>query len=176
MTPELISLLSIILAVAVFIFLVYRGTVVIVAATVAAIIISVFSGGNIMGDLKEVYMPGMVGFAKGYFLLFCLSALFGRLVADSGAAYSIAAKVTRVANRIQKPQLKIFGIAMVMPIVGMILTAAGISMYVIAFTLVAIASLSSRPTTCRGISIPSSPSARGPLPSVSSRACPPRSI
>lgn len=137
---ELVSLFSIIAAVIVFIILVYRGTVVVIAATLASIIIILGSGmGDIMTALLEVYMPGMVSFAKSYLLLFCLSALFGRLVADSGAAYSIAAKVTRVADRIKDPKWRNFSIAMVMPIVGMILAASGISMYVIAFTLVAIA-------------------------------------
>lgn len=137
MTPEIISLTGILIGLVFLVYVVFKGYPLLLASPLAAIIVAIFSGLNPMDALKVSYMSGFSNFAVQNFLLFLLSALFGKLLGDCGAAKYISYKLVAVARRFPGRE-KLVGV-MSLVFVMAVLTYGGISLYVVVFTLVAIA-------------------------------------
>lgn len=86
------SIFAIFLSLSLLMYFAYRGVSVLVLAPLLAILAVVLSGqsSQTIGIYTEVFMQGLGGFAVKYFPLFILGAIFGKLMEDSGYAYSIA--------------------------------------------------------------------------------------
>ncbi len=83
----------ILLSLALLMYLAYKGfTVLVIAPTLAFLVAVLASGGEIPGmvALTELFMPGLAGFAKNYFLIILSGAVFGKIMGASGASASIA--------------------------------------------------------------------------------------
>lgn len=137
MTPEMISLIGILIGLVFLVYVAFKGYPLLLVAPLAALIVAVFSGLNPLEALKTSYMPGFANFAVKNFLLFLLSTLFGKLLGDCGAAKYISYKLVAVARRFPGKE-KLVGV-MSLVFVMAVLTYGGISLYVVVFTLVAIA-------------------------------------
>lgn len=132
-----VSLLCICLALAVFMYVSYKGVPCVLSAPLLAIFILVTSGLDIAEGMSKTYMGGVGGFFTNYFLTLCTGAVFGCLMADSGAARSIGLKMARLARSF-KGHEKLAAIWCV-PALSFILSYGGISVFVIFFTVIAIA-------------------------------------
>jgi len=132
-----VSLLGIGLSILMFMILAFRGFSVLVIAPISVIIIAAFGGPGIVKVLTGPFMVGMTNFAKSYFLIFLFSALFGQVMSDSGAARSIGRVISDAARR-SRNHRNLFAV-LSLPLINALLTYSGISLYVVVFTLVAIA-------------------------------------
>lgn len=127
------SIFAIILSLALLMYFAYRGVTVLVLAPVLAILAVVLSGQGTqaMGIYTQVFMQGMGGFAIKYFPLFILGAIFGKLMEDSGYAYSIAHNiVTKLGDK---------HALLSVVLACAILTYGGVSVFVVAFAVYPIA-------------------------------------
>lgn len=132
---EVISLLGITLAIGIFVFLAFKNYNLFFNAVIAAIVIVVTSNLPVLSTLKGAYMKGLAGFLQQYLFLFALSALFGKVMEDSGAVRKIAIVL---ANYTKTTKDKKFWTVMILPLFYFVLSYVGISGFVVVFTVVAI--------------------------------------
>lgn len=132
----IISLIGIIVAVAIFILMAFKRYNILLNTIVASIIIMVTSQLPVVTTMKTVYMAGFGAFMKGYFLLFILSAIFGKLMSDSGAARSIALMLAKLVKKSKNNQQ--FFTVLILPIFYFALSYAGVSAFVLVFTVISI--------------------------------------
>lgn len=137
MNPGLISLIGILVALAFLILLAYKGFPVLVLGPAAALIIAIFSGIPLYDSMINFYMAGFSGFAKGYFLLLLMSALFGKCMDASGAANTIAMWMLKLTKLFPKRMEKTVAVVC-MAMISAALTYGGISLFVVSFTTVSI--------------------------------------
>lgn len=137
MTIEVISLIGILIGLVFLIVAAFKGYSILVIAPLGALIVTLFSGEDIISFLKTVYLPGFGNFAVKNFLLFLTSAIFGKLIGDCGAAKYLAYKLVLLARRFPGREKLVAILSLV--IVNALLTVGGISLYVVVFTLVSVA-------------------------------------
>lgn len=137
MDSATISLIGIILSTALYMYLIFRGINIWLLSVLASVIVILFSGGDVVKTITGPFMKSFVGFAQSYFLLFVASAIFGRFIGDSGIAYSLGKKIADLARKSGKHQM--FVASLGVPIIYACLTYAGISLFVLFFTLMYIA-------------------------------------
>ncbi|MFT9497555.1 GntP family permease [Anaerosolibacter sp.] len=83
--------LGIILSLALLTYIAYRGYSVILFAPVCALLAAVLTKGvPLLPTYSEVFMGKAMGFAKSYFPLFLLGAVFGKVMEETGLAQTIA--------------------------------------------------------------------------------------
>lgn len=131
---ETMSVVGILFALALLMFLAMRGYSILVIAPFCAIIVALTSGIPLMDGLGGAYMQGLGGFVIRFFLVFMLGALFGKYMEDSGAARSIANALLKLTGR-DKPYRALTSI---MIICG-VLTYGGVNLFVIVFSIIPLA-------------------------------------
>lgn len=139
MGVEMLSLIGIILGVITLIFLAFRGYPIFVIGSVASVVVVLFSGMNILDALLETYMNSFSDYIKSYFFIFLFSSIFGKMMGKTGAAQSIAYKVSRLIRKMGNEQNHQFLAVMSLVFINMVLTLGGISLFVVVFTVVEIA-------------------------------------
>jgi H+/gluconate symporter-like permease len=127
----MIGLAGILLALALLIFLAYRGVSVLLLAPAMAMLAAVFAGAPLLGLYTQVFMTSAGGFVVSFFPLFLLGAIFGRLMDDSGAARAIAQGLVARLGGGQAILAVVLACA--------ILTYGGVSLFVVAFAIYPIA-------------------------------------
>jgi len=135
---ELLSFLGMLLSFFVLAFLAFRGVNIMIASMAATAILALFSGQNPLLVLTGVYMEGFTGFIGKYFLIFVFSAVFGSLMAESGATQTIAFYIQKFVRKCPPSLQKTAAICSV-ALVNAVLTYGGMSLFVVVFTLVYIA-------------------------------------
>src|SRR5450631_2249771 len=109
-------------------FVAYRGFSVILFAPVAALgAVLLTDPGAVPAAFTGLFMDKMVGFAKLYFPIFLLGAVFGKVIELSGFSKSIVSAVVRILG----PQRAMLSIVLV----GAILTYGGVSLFVVVFAV-----------------------------------------
>jgi H+/gluconate symporter-like permease len=136
MDPAVISLIGIFIGLAFLVIMAYRGFPLLFISPLAALIIIPFSGVAVIPTLTGPYMAGFARFATSNFLIFLLSAIFGKLLGDSGAAKYIAYQLVKLARKFPGKE-KVMAVISLM-VVQAVLTYGGISLFVVVFTLVSI--------------------------------------
>ena len=118
--------MSILISLALLMYLAYRGISVLVLAPLLAMLAVILGGDTrLLAMYTQVFMTGLGGFLVKYFPLFLLGAIFGRLMSDSGAADTIArAIVARIGAQ--------HAIIALVLSCGL-LTYGGVSVFVVAF-------------------------------------------
>lgn len=137
MSPEIISIIGILVGLAALIVLAMKGVSLYISAPLAAAVVAIFSGKNVIGLLTGEYMTGFAGFMQSYFLMFALSSIFAKLMGDSGAAKLIALKIAGLVRKSPAKYQKLFAVLSV-GIMTAILTYGGINLYCCVFVLVSI--------------------------------------
>ena len=135
----MISLIGLIGALALLIYLTIRGMNLLIAAPLTAIIVALTGGLSLFpveetqtsANFIQSYMAGFSGFIASWFFMFLLGALFGKLMEDSGSADSIAHWI------VSKTGVKNASFAVIA--VCAILTYGGVSVFVVAFSAYSIA-------------------------------------
>lgn len=137
MSPEVLSIIGILAGLAVLVILAMKGVSLYVIAPLAALVVAIFSGDNILTAMTDTYMTGFANFMKNYFLMFALSSIFAKIMGDSGAAKVIALKVAALVRKAPKKYQRFLAVLSV-GIMTAILTVGGINLYCCIFVLVSI--------------------------------------
>lgn len=129
----MIGLIGIVLSLILLMYLAYRGFSVIILAPLLALFAVMWSGlsNEILGYYSQVFMTGLGGYIIKYFPLFLLGALFGKLMEDSGSAYTIANFFVKKLGHHRAMLSIVLSCA--------ILTYGGVSLFVVGFAVFPIA-------------------------------------
>lgn len=120
-------MLGIILGLIVLMVLAYLGWSIIWVAPVAAGVVALTGGLDLLEAYTDTYMSGFVNFAKQWFPVFMLSAVFGKLMEETGMAKSIAISLSRLMGK----ERAVLGVLLSCAV----LTYGGISLFVVVFAV-----------------------------------------
>ena len=121
------GLLGILAALAVLIWLSFRGWSVLILAPAAALVAAIAAGEPLLAHWTQTFMGAAAGFIAQFFPLFLLGALFGKLMDDSGSVKAIAQFMT------DKLGAKRAILAVVLA--GALVTYGGVSLFVAVFVI-----------------------------------------
>lgn len=128
----MLGVIGILISLGLLMYLAYRGMSVIVLAPILAIFAALLNGGTpALATYTEVFMVNFANYAKAYFPIFLLGAIFGKVMDKSGAAKSIA---NYIAHKLGKDKAIL---AVVLSCA--VLTYGGVSLFVVAFAVYPIA-------------------------------------
>ncbi|MFT4012910.1 MAG: GntP family permease [Paracoccus sp. (in: a-proteobacteria)] len=126
------ALTGILASLGLLMYLAYRGINVLILAPLMALLAVLASGDlPILASYTQVFMTALGGYVITYFPLFLLGAIFGKLMADSGAARVIAERIVEGLGAHR-------AILAVVLACG-VLTYGGVSLFVVAFAIYPIA-------------------------------------
>lgn len=122
------SLVIVILALVLLMYVAYRGFSVILFAPVCALLAVLLTDPNLVLPMfSGVFLDKMVGFIKSYFPVFMLGAVFGKVIELSGFSKSIVSAVIKLVGR-ERTMLSIV-------LVCALLTYGGVSLFVVVFAV-----------------------------------------
>ncbi len=121
------GLLGILFALAVLIWLAFRGWSVLLLAPAAAAVAAVFGGEPLLAHWTQTFMTSAARFFAQFFPLFLLGALFGKLMEASGSVSAIAAFMTEKLGK----ERAILAVVLA----GAFVTYGGVSLFVAFFVL-----------------------------------------
>jgi H+/gluconate symporter-like permease len=122
------SLIIVVLALVLLMYVAYRGFSVILFAPVCALLAVLLTDpGLVLPMFSGVFMEKMVGFIKSYFPVFLLGAVFGKVIELSGFSKSIVSTVIKLVGR-ERTMLSIV-------LVCALLTYGGVSLFVVVFAV-----------------------------------------
>ena len=125
------GLAGILVALALLMWLAYRGWSVLLVAPVAALVAAAISGEPLLAHWTQTFMGGASRFVGKWLPLFLLGGLFGKLMDDSGSITSIARYLTeRLGTR--RAMLSVV-------LASAVVTYGGVSVFVAFFVLVPMA-------------------------------------
>ena len=129
----MLGLIGIIISLGLLMYLAYRGISVLILAPVLAVLAVLFQSGqsHLLANYTEVFMVNFAAYAKTYFPVFLLGAIFGKIMDDSGAAKSIAYAISSKLGKDKAILAVVLSCA--------ILTYGGVSLFVVAFAVYPIA-------------------------------------
>ncbi|MDO5666792.1 MAG: GntP family permease [Alcaligenaceae bacterium] len=127
------STLAILISLILLMYLAYRGISVLILAPILAALAVLLSGdiGLMLPIYTETFMGALGNYLLNFFPVFLLGAIFGQLIADSGAASSIATWFTKILG----PKHAILTVVLACGA----LTYGGVSLFVVAFAIFPIA-------------------------------------
>ena len=123
----MLSLFGIFLGLGLLMYLAFKGYSIIWVAPLAAAVVALTGGLDIISTYMGPYMTGFVGFVKAWFPAFLLSAIFGNMMETTGAAKSIAIFLTHKLGS----KLAIAAIVLSCAV----LTIGGVSLFVVVFAI-----------------------------------------
>lgn len=123
----MLSLFGIFLGLGLLMYLAFKGYSIIWVAPLAAAVVALTGGLDIISTYMGPYMTGLVGFVKSWFPAFLLSAIFGNMMETTGAAKSIAIFLTHKLGS----KLAIAAIVLSCAV----LTIGGVSLFVVVFAI-----------------------------------------
>jgi H+/gluconate symporter-like permease len=121
------GLLGILLALAVLMWLSFRGWSVLLLAPAAALLVAAFSAEPLLAHWTHTFMVSAAGFVAQFFPLFLLGALFGKLMEDSGSVAAIA--------RFMTAKLGAGRAILAVVLAGALVTYGGVSLFVAFFVI-----------------------------------------
>lgn len=130
-----LSLIGIALGVAVFIFLSFQGLNMFLNCVIAAVIVALTGRLDVYAAMTGPFMKSFSNFVSQYFILFFISALFGRILDDCGAVRKVALIIASITKRSRNPK---FWTLSLMPMFYAFLGYSGINGFVCIFTILAI--------------------------------------
>ncbi|WP_108257633.1 GntP family permease [Mangrovicoccus ximenensis] len=126
------GLAGIVLSLCLLMYLAYRGINVLILAPLLAMLAVLMSGGlPVLATYTQVFMRSLGGYVITYFPLFLLGAIFGKVMADGGAARTIAERIVDWTG----PTRAILAVVLACGV----LTYGGVSLFVVAFAIYPIA-------------------------------------
>ena len=118
---------GIILGLLVLMILAYLGWSIIWVAPIAAGVVALGGGLDLLDSYTNVYMSGLVDFAKKWFPVFMLGAIFGKLMEITGMASAVSVMIGKMLGK----QRAILGVVLS----AAILTYGGVSLFVVVFAV-----------------------------------------
>lgn len=127
------GMLAIVVSLLLLMYLAYRGVTVLLLAPLMAALAVILSGdlALLLPIYTHTFMPALAGYAMNFLPIFLLGALFGQLMADSGAAHALSAWIVRVVGQRHAVVVVVAACAL--------LTYGGVSLFVVAFAVYPIA-------------------------------------
>lgn len=127
------GMLAIVASLLLLMYFAYRGVTVLLLAPLMAALAVVLSGdlALLLPIYTHTFMPALAGYAMNFLPIFLLGALFGQLIADSGAAHTLSAWIVRVVGGRHAVVVVVAACAL--------LTYGGVSLFVVAFAVYPIA-------------------------------------
>jgi H+/gluconate symporter-like permease len=122
-----VGLFGILLALAVLMWLSFRGWSVLLLAPAAGLLVAAFSAEPLLAHWTHTFMGSGAGFIAQFFPLFLLGAVFGKLMEDSGSVAAIARFMTAKLGA-QRAVLAVV-------LAGALVTYGGVSLFVAFFVL-----------------------------------------
>lgn len=86
----MLSVLFVFLTLALVMFLVFKKVNIVIASLTAAILLALLDRQDVLTAMTDTFMTGASNYIKNFFLLFFVSALFGKVMESTGAAAAIA--------------------------------------------------------------------------------------
>ena len=129
----MLSILAVVVSLALLMFFAYRGVTVLLLAPLMGALAVLMSGDGrwLLPLYTDTFMSALGGYVLQYLPLFLLGALFGRLMADSGAASTLARWIVRTLGERRAILTVVLACAL--------LTYGGVSLFVVAFAIYPIA-------------------------------------
>jgi H+/gluconate symporter-like permease len=127
----MMGLAGILVALALLMWLAYRGWSVLLVAPVAALVAAAISGEPLLAHWTQTFMGGASRFVGKWLPLFLLGGLFGKLMDDSGSITSIARYLTEQLGT-RRAMLSVV-------LASAVVTYGGVSVFVAFFVLVPMA-------------------------------------
>jgi len=128
----MISILAIVTALLLLMYLAYRGLSLLILAPALALLVTLVSVETpLLASYTQVFMGAAGDFIVRYFPLFLLGAIFGKLMEDSGSAEVLAQTIVRVLGEVRAILAVVLSCA--------IMTYGGVSLFVVAFAVYPIA-------------------------------------
>ena len=131
---NIVGLCGIIVALVLLIFLAYKGLHVIVAGTIAAIIVAVTNGFGATEGYSNIYLNGVGGFVISNLAIYLWGGILGELYNASGAARSIAHAISKLL-RGKKEHPSVLTSILIVFVAGTFMSYGGISGIVLMFVL-----------------------------------------
>lgn len=125
------GIIGVLVAIALIIYMAYKGWGIIPASLLCSVLVVVSNGGNIGAALATNYADGFKFFAGSFFLIFVLGSLFGKVMGDSGSASSFSYKLINVFGPSRATLIVILSTA--------VLTYGGVNLFIVIFTVYPIA-------------------------------------
>ncbi len=123
----MIGIIGLLVAIGILAFLAYKGVGALPLTIAAGLVVIASNGMNLWQSFSEYYMNGYIGFFKSYFLIFASSALYAKIMEDTGSAISIGYKFIDWFGK---------GKAMLVVLLATsALTYGGISLFVVVFAV-----------------------------------------
>lgn len=121
------SVFAIVISLVLLTFIAYRGYSVILFAPICALLAVLLSGGVLLPNYTEVFLVKGMGFAKNYFPIFLLGAVFGKVMENGGLAKSIAHWIMKKLGK----KATVIGVVLATGI----LSYGGVSVFVVGFAV-----------------------------------------
>lgn len=129
-----IGMIGLLVAIGFLVYMAFKGHSIIVVAPIAAMVAILFSygtKGHFMASYTITYMDGFANYAKNYFPIYLLGAIFAKLMDVSGNALAIAQFCTEKLGKSRAVLSVVLTCA--------ILTYGGVSLFVVAFVMLPVA-------------------------------------
>jgi H+/gluconate symporter-like permease len=129
-----VGMIGLLVAIGFLVYMAFKGHSIIVVAPIAALIALLFAYGikaHFMATYTITYMEGFANYAKNYFPIYLLGAIFAKLMDISGNALSIAHFCTEKLGKSRAVLSVVITCA--------ILTYGGVSLFVVAFVMLPVA-------------------------------------
>lgn len=122
-----LSLISIFLSLVLLTILVFKRFNIILASFICCVFIALLSSMDLVNAMMPAYLKGFASFIQSNYLIFAFSALFGKLMEETGAAYALATLLCKVCGK----RFALYGAMLATSI----LTYGGVSVFVIVFAV-----------------------------------------
>ena len=126
-----VSLIGIILALGLLMYLIMKGVNIFVIAFISATIVAITGGIDIYSALKDNFVNGFVGFFRANYLIFLTGTLMGKLMEITNGAKAIAKLIVKIFGK-DKALISI-------PLACAVLAYGGVSVFVCSFAVFPIA-------------------------------------
>ena len=136
MTSGAISLIGVLIGLFFFGFLAYRGFNLIPVAAFSAMVVAAFSGMNIYTAITEQFMTSYAGFFNKYFLLFCASSVFAKIMQDCGAIGVVAHALSKLCYKFKSQKSQRIAAVMTIPLINTVIVYGGVNVFAAVFIVV----------------------------------------
>lgn len=129
-----VGFVGLLVAIGFLVYMAFKGHSIIVVAPVAAMVAVLFAygiKGHFMASYTITYMEGFANYAKNYFPIYLLGAVFAKLMDISGNALAIAQFCTKKLGKSRAVLSVVVTCA--------VLTYGGVSLFVVAFVMLPVA-------------------------------------
>src|SRR3977135_507305 len=123
------SVVGILIALGLLVWLAYRGWSILLLAPLCALIAAFLASQPLLANWTQTFMSNAAGFVAQFFPIFLLGALFGKLMAASGSVEALAKYLTGRLGT-ERAMLAIV-------LAGAFVTYGGVSLFVAFFVLAA---------------------------------------